>query len=137
VVNPTVLALPDDTASSSVIPTSLLTASKGIKSRHCPALSPSPAATALSRSPGTPALLPTHLAEDDDEGWEHIPSSPHHSAEGDRDEEMSEDEDVIVLGELELEDELEELDLSREVKGEKERRGTKGLSYAAALEGKA
>jgi len=50
---------------------------------------------------------------------------------------MSEDEDVIVLGELELEDELEELDLSREVKGEKERRGTKGLSYAAALEGKA
>ncbi len=88
---------------------------------------------ALSGTPATPALVPTHVTEEEDDGWEHVPSSPYLEAERRRDNgDMSEDEDVIVLGELELEVELEALDM-KDVEKRQNPGATKGLSYAAAL----
>lgn len=112
---PTVLVLPDNS-------TSLLTASKGFKCSPVPA---------LSNTPLTPSLLPTQTVEDEDEGWEHVPSSPRLEAET-LDGMEGEDEDVIVLGELELERELEALDMRGDAKKRKSGE-RKGLSYAAAL----
>ena len=123
VVNPRVLVLPDN-------PTSLLTASKDLK-RTC---SPAP----LANTPNTPALLPTLTTEEEDDGWEHIPSSPLFEAETEGEVEVGREdqgEDVIVLGEMEFE-EVEVLDRERVTsKGDVEA-GREVLSYAAVLGGR-
>ena len=71
------------------------------------------------------------MDEDEDEGWEHVPSSPHLEAG----EDHADEDEVIVLGELELDDELDAVDVKTEAKFRPEdgEKGKKGLSYAAAL----
>ncbi|CAD6573958.1 MAG: hypothetical protein TREMPRED_000974 [Tremellales sp. Tagirdzhanova-0007] len=119
VVNPCVLVLPDN-------PTSLLTASKGMTGTISPA---------LSNTPNTPALLPTHPTEEEDDGWEHVPSSPLVEAEVEvevGDDREDQGEDVIVLGEMEFE-EVEAVDREGETSKGEVVSGRKVLSYAAVL----
>ncbi|WVQ84327.1 hypothetical protein IAT38_006479 [Cryptococcus sp. DSM 104549] len=163
--NPSVLALPDDpTPAPTGTPkgkgtSSLLTASKSTPSSATRAATPN-----LAGTPTTPALLasPSSGSEtepesdsgaDEFDDWEHIPSvSVSSHGERGRDENVDSDgeEDVIVLGEMDLEEEVESLGVGVErvalettvVKGKEGKAGKadkgkrgKGKSYAAVALG--
>ena len=147
---------------------SLLTTSKSHLSTVKTINSKGVASPTLSNTPSTPALLPARVTgteDDDDEDWEHvsplddadIDNDIHSGSNGvvsdDREEVDSQgEEDVIVLGELELEDESDQVDNRRAekhaakvvvgVSGDKVTSGilqggkaTRGVSYAAVLGG--
>ena len=117
-VKPIVLALPEEAQSN---PTSLLTATQGTKMNI-----PNPYTNTPDTPTSTPSLVSAQVVEDEeDEEWEHVLSSPQLEAE---DNLETEDEDVIVLGELEMEDEKEVIDVEKGGKAK-----VKGLSYAAVL----
>jgi len=66
-----------------------------------PKLSPSNA-TPLAATPNTPALIPTQPEEEEDDDWDHITEFQENkraAVEGDEDE-----GDIIILGEIELEE---------------------------------
>jgi len=97
ITNPSIMALPE-------YPTSAI----NVK----PKLSPSNA-TPLAATPNTPALIPTQPEEEDDD-WDHITEFQENkraAAEGDED-----DGDIIILGEIELEEVVAVKDKS-DVKG--------------------
>ncbi|ORX40675.1 hypothetical protein BD324DRAFT_647594 [Kockovaella imperatae] len=141
VPNVSIVALPDDPAPSSSRSTpSLLTQTKSI-----PGAFPSKgrASPALSVTPATPALIPhrpqAEEEEDDLDEWEHVDALREPSEEEEREGADSQsEEDVIVLGELELEDEFDQVDQRREKKHAAKSgfglgKARHGLTYAAAL----
>lgn len=148
VANPHVIALseseipnaPDDPVPR---PISLLTTTKSASAR------PHAISSALSNSPATPALLATRPDsdgedEDDhsDDDWEHISALSRPEQVELRDENVCSDgeEDVIVLGEMEMEDDLAHLELGPK-KDDKDNKKTvvtkeeKHKSYAAVALG--
>lgn len=149
VTNPQVIALsegeipnaPDDLVPK---PISLLTTTKST-STH-----PDPTSRALSNTPTTPALLATRSDSDgedeDDHGdddWEHISALSRAEQVEERDENMCSDgeEDVIVLGEMEMEEDMAHLELGPKNKDDKNTKKTvvtkeeKHKSYAAVALG--
>ncbi|WVR07767.1 hypothetical protein IAU60_004810 [Kwoniella sp. DSM 27419] len=155
IANPTILALPDDTpvytASAGMsTPSSLLSSSKALPAAipaHLkttvtqPTLGASPGSP-LANTPVTPGLIAqAHSSvvpeESEDDDWEHIPALGEEDHSDTRSGAPEEEEDVIVLGELELEDELDRLTIEQKV--DDARIGGKALSnrgrgsYAAAL----
>lgn len=158
VSNPTVIALPD------AAPTAAKPTIAG-RVEHRGRASPT-----LTNTPSTPGLLATRRSplgrsgseddmEDDDDDWEHINTLDDTNL---REEQLEDDgsqseEDVIVLGELELEDEFDLADhrraerhasktpitgvvpyLGETVKPKRSTSGkgeTRGISYAAILGG--
>jgi len=142
VANPTITTLPDSPSSSSLasaLPSLPFQASDGIPG--------------LASTPLTPGLdLEAELYEDDNE-WERISSCSEGEGERERGRDDAED-DMIVLGELELEDAVDEAELAsvsiqsacylglKEGSGGKTKKGRSGqtgkekrgmLSYAAML----
>lgn len=131
--NPSILALPDSTSSSR--------SSSSLPNRpHHPKLNRS-----LASTPNTPSLLAQQQGDEEDSDelsdWEHVPRG-----KSDEDAGSESEEDVIVLGELELEDEFERLDVKREERRDKRGRReslrkkgvqvgetVRGRSYAAAV----
>ena len=84
--NPSIMALPE-------YPSSAI----NVKSK----LSPSNA-TPLAATPNTPALIPTQPEEEEDDDWDHITEFQENkraAVEGNED-----DGDIIILGEIELEE---------------------------------
>ncbi|TYJ57072.1 hypothetical protein B9479_002173 [Cryptococcus floricola] len=151
VPNPSVIALPEmeDEAKPGLLTSTKSTAPAALAP-------PDRASPALSATPTTPALFSTHLlhpdassdSESESEGeddWEHVSMFGRaEDEEGDeeRDENVDSDgeEDVIVLGEMEMEEDMSRLDLAAPAatgkgkkEGKKEKRGK--VSYAAAALG--
>ena len=138
--NPSILALPDIPAPRITTPESLLSTTK-----HIPGAFPTKGRTspALSTTPATPALIPHRPQQDDEDDldeWEHIDAlalrEPSDGEERDRADSQSE-EDVIVLGELELEDEFDMVDARRAKRHAAKGvlgfgKARQGVTYAAA-----
>lgn len=103
-----------------------------------PTTKPGISPTSLGVLPGTPALIPTRVEEqdaedDEDDDWEHISEAGQKSDRGEKcqtEEEDGEEGDMIFLGELELEECVDEHN------GPKKEHLIKmkgGKSYAAAV----
>jgi hypothetical protein len=94
-----------------------------------PKLSPSNA-TPLAATPNTPALIPTQPEEEEDDDWDHITEFQENkgvaASGGDED-----DGDIIILGEIELEEVVAEKAKS-DVKG-KGGKLKKEKTYAGAV----
>ena len=112
ITNPSIVALPE-------YPTSAI----NVK----PKLSLS-SATPLAATPNTPALIPTQPEEEEDDDWDHITefqeSKGSAMSKGDED-----DGDIIILGEMELEEVVAE---KRDAKG-KGGKSKKDKTYAAVV----
>ncbi|WWD19544.1 hypothetical protein CI109_104005 [Kwoniella shandongensis] len=150
--NPSVLALPDTSPfPNNPKPSSLLTTSKSITSgsnRPSPAIAAA-SASPLAGTPMTPGLLARSTSdaedEEDDDGWEHVQLDSTEREMDDENVNSDGEEDVIVLGdlELELEEDMQQLGLGEtndksplgsKSRGKREGKSTKEtVSYAAAL----
>ena len=112
ITNPSIMALPE-------YPTSAI----NVNNKLCPSN-----ATPLAATPNTPALIPTQPEEEDDD-WDHITEFQENkraAVEGDED-----DGDIIILGEIELEEMVAMKDKS-DVKG-KGGKLKKEKTYAAVV----
>ena len=112
----TITPLPDNVPALAPRPaTSLLTQSK-TSSLILPAQTKqySHPLSSLSNTPETPGLLPHTSSGDDLDEWEHVEmlSEAEHSPSRDDEDSLSED-DVIVLGEMELDDEFDRVQAKR------------------------
>ena len=139
VANPAIVALPDTPASysSSKSTPSLLTQARAIAPANPPAkgrVSP-----ALSTTPTTPALIPhTQTTDNDDlDDWEHIDALPEAEEEDGKRSGGEVDDDLIVLGEFELEDDFNRIDIRDAPETVKSgytlSRARRGVTYAAAV----
>lgn len=126
IANPTITAISDTPCSASTA-SSLPACDKPLKTIST---------TTLSIAPRTPGLEPAAEQDDDDDEWEHISSC----SEGERRRNEGE-EDMIVLGELELDDAVDHVETTGVVReGKLERSGKekagkekRRLTYAAML----
>lgn len=125
IANPSITALPDDVPAATAIPARV----------H------SKTTADLEATPQTPGLLPQRVDaqedededEDEDDGWERISAYCDDDVRAPDAAELESGlyDDLIVLGELELEDPVEAAEARAEDKGTKKGRGK--VSYAAAL----
>ncbi|WVN84930.1 uncharacterized protein L203_100066 [Cryptococcus depauperatus CBS 7841] len=127
VPNPSIIPLPDVPLAGM----SLLSASKVVYP------TPAEASLALATTPETPALLAERFNEEDEDDWEHISPVDERGesrTEEERDDNICSDgeEDVIVLGEMEMEHSIE--DARPEVDGKEAFSGQESKpTYAAAV----
>ena len=112
ITNPSIVALPEYPTSAIDVKPKLSLAS----------------ATPLAATPNTPALIPTQPEEEEDDDWDHITEfqETKGSAMGKGDED---DGDIIILGEMELEEAVTE---QRDLKG-KGGKLKKEKTYAAVV----